>query len=86
MQRLRHIVRWIFLALALAYLAWTAPEMIHNLREWRAAVPGDPVAAEFWRSAFYMDVVDAAIVLAVGIGVWMALKSGKRIGAPSART
>ncbi len=85
MPNLRNIVRWIFLALALLYFAWTAPEMIHNLREWRAAVPGDPVAAEFWRSVFYMDLEQTAIVLGIGIVIWLALRPRKRAVAPDAQ-
>jgi hypothetical protein len=87
MQRARTIVRWIFLVLALVYVAWTAPELIHNFREWRAAIPGDSVAAEFWRSAFYMDLTDVAVIVAVAIAVWWGLKPRKRIGAraPSAQ-
>ncbi len=85
MQRLRNIVRWIFLALALVYVAWVAPELIHNFREWRGALPGDPVAAEFWRTAFRMDVTDIIVVLVVGIATWLGLRPRKRTAAPSAQ-
>jgi len=80
MQRLRNIVRWIFLALALLYVAWGAPELIHNFSEWRGAVPGDPVAAAFWRSAFYSDATSTLIVLAVALLIWRGLRPRKRIG------
>lgn len=85
MHSARSVLRWVFIVLALAYLAWTAPELIHNFREWRGALPGDPVAAGFWRSAFYLDVADIAVVLAVGIIVWFVLRPRKGAGAPSAQ-
>ncbi|MGA9884145.1 MAG: hypothetical protein WBQ34_10540 [Candidatus Acidiferrales bacterium] len=85
MQRLRTIVRWIFPALALVYLAWCAPVLFHNFREWRAAMPGDPAAAEFWRSAFYAGMTDVIVVLVIGIVTWLALKPRKRAAAPSAQ-
>jgi len=85
MQRLRNIARWIFLALALVYVAWVAPELIGNFRHWRSAPPGDPVAAEFWRSAFRMDATDVIVVLAVGIATWLGLRPRKRAAVPSAQ-
>ncbi len=85
MQRARNVIRWIFLVVALAYAAWCAPVLFHNFREWRASIPGDPLAATFWRSAFYAGITDIVIVLAIGIVTWLALKSRRRSGAPSAR-
>ena len=81
MQPFRNVLRWIFLALVLAFAAWTAPEMIHNFREWRSAAPGDPVAAEFWRSVFYMDLTEIAIVLGIGIIMWILLRPRRRVAA-----
>ena len=86
MQQARNILRWVFLVLALAYIAWTAPVLIHDFRAWRAAIPDDPVAAAFWRSAFEAGGTDIAIVLAMGILIWFALKPRKkRAAAPSAQ-
>lgn len=85
MQSFRNILRWIFLLLALVFVVWTAPQMIHNLREWRAAEPGDPVAAEFWRSVFYMDLEQTAIVLGMGLLIWFGLRRRKRAAAPEAQ-
>lgn len=78
MPSFRNILRWIFLALAVAFIAWTAPEMIHNFREWRATAAGDPVAAQFWRAVFYMDLKESAIAAGVGIVMWIVLKPRKR--------
>ncbi len=85
MAKFRNIVRWIFPALALVYLAWCAPVLIHNFREWRAALPGDPVAAEFWRDAFKAGATDVVLVLVIGFVTWVGLKPRKRIGAPPAK-
>jgi len=86
-QRARNIVRWIFLALALVYLAWCAPELIRNFHHWRAAIPDDPMAAEFWRTAFRLDATNIAAVLVIGIATFWGLKPRKRAGsgAPSAQ-
>lgn len=83
MQSFRNILRWIFVALALAFTVWTAPEMIHDFHEWRGAIPGNPVAASFWRAAFYADATDVIVVLAVGLFVWLTLRPRRRAAAPS---
>ncbi len=85
MPRIRNIVRWIFLALALVYLAWCAPELIGNYRHWRAAIPGDPMAAEFWRSAFRLDATNVLAVLVIGFATWWGLRPRKRSVAPGAQ-
>jgi hypothetical protein len=41
---------------------------------WRAAVPGNPAAAEFWAPAFYLDMREVAIVLAAAIILWFVLR------------
>jgi hypothetical protein len=84
MQRARNIIRWIFLALALVYLAWCAPELIGNFRHWRAAVPGDPMAAEFWRTAFRLGATNVVAVLVIGVVTWWGLRPRKRAATPSA--
>jgi hypothetical protein len=84
MQSFRNILRWIFLVLGLLYIAWSAPDIIHNFRQWRGALPGDPVAAGFWRSAFYAGATDILIVLVIGIVTWLVLKPRKRARASSA--
>ncbi|MGH9717487.1 MAG: hypothetical protein ACRD4R_12285 [Candidatus Acidiferrales bacterium] len=85
MQRARNVIRWVFPALALVYLAWCAPVLIHDFREWRAALPGDPVAAAFWRSAFKAGATDVVLVLVIGIVTWLGLKPRKRAAAPGAQ-
>ena len=85
MHRARNIIRWVFPALALVYVAWFAPALIHNFREWRGAVPGDPLAAEFWREAFKAGATDVVLVLVVGFATWVGLKPRKRAAAPPAQ-
>jgi hypothetical protein len=85
MQRARNIIRWVFLALALVYLAWVAPELVGNYRHWRAAIPDDPLAAAFWRSAFRLDATDVAAVLVIGFATWWGLRPRKQATAPSAQ-
>jgi len=83
MQRTREIIRWLFPALALVYLAWCAPVLIHNFREWRAALPSDPLAAAFWLAALRAGSTDVVLVLVIGFATWFGLKPRKRIGSPS---
>jgi hypothetical protein len=85
MQRARNITRWIFLVLALVYLAWCAPVLTRNFREWRGALPGNPVAAAFWRAALDAQLTNVIAVLVIGIATWVGLKPRKRAAAPSAQ-
>jgi hypothetical protein len=85
MQRARNIIRWVFLLLALAYVAWVAPELIGNFRHWRAAIPGDPLAAAFWRSAFRLDATNVLAVLVIGIVTWWGLRPRKSVAASDAQ-
>jgi hypothetical protein len=71
---LRTIIRWAVLLLALLRVAFIAPEMWNNFWMWRAAVPGNPAAAEFWAPAFYLDAREVAIVLSVAIILWFVLR------------
>ncbi len=71
---IRSVTRWIFLLLALAFVAYDLPQTWHNYTKWRLALPSDSVAAGFWRTAFYSDVREMAIVLGLGIVLWIALR------------
>jgi len=72
--RIRSIIRWILLLLALAFVGYDLPQTWHNHSKWRLALPSDSVAAGFWRTAFYSDVTEMAIVLGAGIVLWVALR------------
>jgi hypothetical protein len=83
---IRNIIRWVFLLLALAFAGYDLPQTWHNYSKWRLALPSDPVAAEFWRTAFYMDGREMAIVLGAGILFWILLRprTTRRQGTASA--
>jgi len=72
-RSLRNAVRWGLLLLALALAAYDAPQTWQNYSQWRRALPADPSAAEFWRTAFYMDVTEIGVVLGVAIALWLIL-------------
>ena len=79
---LRKVTRWVLLLLALAFAAYDAPQTWHNYSKWRLALPSDSVAAGFWRTAFYSDVREIVVVLAIAIAVWFTLRPRtKREGA-----
>ncbi len=70
----RSVIRWVLLLLALAFTAYDLPQTWHNYSKWRLTLPSDSVAAEFWRTAFYSDVREIAVILAIAIAVWFALR------------
>ena len=72
--RIRGIIRWILLLLALAFVGYDLPQTWHNYSKWRLALPSDSVAAGFWRTAFYSDVREMVIVLGIGIVLWIVLR------------
>ncbi len=47
--RIRSIIRWILLLLALVFVGYDLPQTWHNYSKWRLALPSDSVAAGFWR-------------------------------------
>jgi hypothetical protein len=70
----RSIARWVLLFFALAFAAYDVPQTWHNYSKWRLALPSDSVAAGFWRTAFYSDVREIVVILAIAIAAWFALK------------
>ncbi len=70
---IRSVIRWVLLLLALAFAAYDAPQTWHNYSKWRLALPSDSVAAGFWRTAFYSDLKEMAVVLGAGIVLWIVL-------------
>lgn len=71
---IRNTARWVLLLVALAFAAYGGPQTWHNYSKWRLALPSDSVAAGFWRTAFYSDVTEMAIVLGTGMVLWIALR------------
>lgn len=78
MPLVRNVIRWAVLLLGLTFVAWDVPEALHNFRMWRAALPYDPVAEKFWRTALHMDLSEMAIVLGAALLVWFLLKPRRR--------
>lgn len=76
--RIRSIIRWILLLLALAFVGYDLPQTWHNYSKWRLALPSDSVAAGFWRDAFFSDVREIVVILAIAIAVWFALRPRKK--------
>jgi hypothetical protein len=72
--RIRSIIRWILLLLALVFVGYDLPQTWHNYSKWRLALPSDSVAAGFWQTAFYSDVTEMAIALGAGIVLWIVLR------------
>ena len=77
---MRNIARWVLSLLALAFAAYDAPQTWHNYTRWRLALLSDSVAAGFWRTAFYSDVREIVVILAIAIAVWLALRPRTKRG------
>lgn len=83
---IRNIARWVLLLLALVFVAYDAPQTWHNYSRWRLVLPSDSMAAGFWRTAFFADVREIVVILAIAIAVWFTLKPRtKREGAVGPR-
>jgi len=78
MPLVRNLIRWVALLFGLMFVVWDVPEALHNFRMWRSALPYDPLAEKFWRTAMHMDLTEMAIVLGVAILVWFLLKPRRK--------
>jgi hypothetical protein len=70
----RDAVRWGLLLAAVAVSGYRLPGTFRSFEEWRAALGGDPAAADFYRTSFSINAVGIAIILAVAAGVFYFLR------------
>ena len=61
---MRAVFRLVFVVAALWIVGHRALSAARDWREWHAALPNDPSAADAWRTFFLVDVGIAALALA----------------------
>jgi hypothetical protein len=71
----RDAVRWGLLVAAVAVTGYRLPKAFRDFREWRLALHEDPSAADLYWTNFMVDVVGAAVILCVGLGLFYLLRS-----------
>jgi len=70
----RDAVRWGLLLAAVAVSGYRLPGAFRSFEEWRAALGGDPAAADFYKTSFSINSVGIAIILVVAAGVFYLLR------------
>jgi len=68
-------VRWGLLLAAVAVTGYRLPRVVRSFQEWRAALPVDPSAANFYRTTFLVESIGIAVVLIVGVGLFYVLRT-----------
>ena len=72
---LRNAIRWGLLLAAIGTVGFRIPRLVNEFRQWREALRfGDRSGAEGWHTMLTVDLVGALVVLAIGIGVFWALR------------
>ena len=70
----RDAVRWGLLLAAVAVSGYRLPGTFRSFEDWRAALGGDPAAADFYKTNFGVNAVGIAIILVVAAGVFYLLR------------
>ena len=71
----KNAIRWGLLLATVATVGFRLPRLMHELREWREAIRiGDTSGAEGWRTFLLVDAIGLLIVLAIGAGLFYALR------------
>ena len=69
-----NIGRWWLCGTGLFIAAPLVPEMVRNYAQWHTALGSDPSAADFWRTAFYLDVARLAAEIILVVAIFFILK------------
>lgn len=73
-RSIRDAIRWGLLLSAVGVAGFRLPGTYGALRDWRAVRFSDPSAAELHRLTFTANIVGIAIIVAVALGVFYALR------------
>ena len=72
---LRNAVRWGLLLAAIGTVGFRLAGLLSAFRQWRGALQlGDASAAEGWRTHLLVGSIASLVVLAIGIGVFYAMR------------
>jgi hypothetical protein len=73
--------RWWLCGTGIFVAAPLVPEMLRNYRKWHAALASDPSAADFWRTAFYLELGRIMLEILLVVAIFFILKPRpKRFG------
>jgi hypothetical protein len=78
---LRNAIRWGLLLAAVGTGGFRLPRLVNEFRAWREALGlGDSSSTEGWHTVLMVDLIGVLVVLAMGVGVFYALrpKAGSR--------
>lgn len=71
----RNAIRWGLLLAAVGTAGFRLPRLVNEYRGWREALTvADPSGAEGWRTVLMVDLAGVLVVLAIGVGVFYALR------------
>lgn len=72
----RNAIRWGLLLAAVGTAGFRLPRLVNEYRGWRDALTvADISGAEGWRTVLMVDMAGVMVVLAIGVGVFYALRS-----------
>jgi len=71
----RNAIRWGLLLAAVGTAGFRLPRLVNEYRGWREALTvADPSGTEGWRTVLMVDLTGVLVVLAIGAGVFYALR------------
>jgi hypothetical protein len=75
----RNAIRWGLLLAAVGTAGFRLPRLVKEYRAWREALGiGDSSSIEGWHTVLAVDLVGVLVVLAIGVGVFYALRPKAR--------
>jgi hypothetical protein len=69
-----NVGRWWICGTGLFVLAPVVLETLRNYRKWHAALASDVSAANFWRTAFYLDIARFIAEIGLIVAIFFVLK------------
>ena len=71
----RNAIRWGLLLAAVGTAGFRLPRLVNEYRAWREVLGvGDSSSIEGWHTVLTVDLVGVLVVLAIGVGVFYALR------------
>jgi hypothetical protein len=71
----RNAIRWGLLLASVGTAGFRLPRLVNEFRAWRGAAGlADPSYAQGWHRVLMVDLIGVLVVLAIGIGVFYALR------------
>ena len=72
---IRNAIRWGLFLAAVGTAGFRLPRLVNEFRNWREALGlGDSAASEGWHRVLIVEGIGVLVVLAIGVGVFYALR------------